>query len=129
MSGFHFRSAGASPAFVDGAGEGPALLVAALVFGLLVAALVFGLHNRASPVSHHCLFIARKGAWRLAFTTPYPVTADARGTSAWGARLCGIGQVLLGCRLSSQLPESSVAKFLLHALSEFVRLAQKTPGP
>jgi len=48
-----------------------------------------------------------------------PVTRGSRG----------IAQVLLGCRLFSQLSESSVAKFLLHALSEFVRLAQKAPGP
>ena len=36
--------------------------------------------------------------------------------SAWGARLCGIAQVLLGCCLIPQLSESTVTKFLLHAL-------------
>ena len=57
------------------------------------------------------------------------MTTDACGASAWGARLCGIAQVLLGCRLFPQLAESSVTKFLLHALPEFVRLAEETLGP
>ena len=49
--------------------------------------------------------------------------------SAWGARSGGIAQVLLGCRLFAQLSETSVTKFLLHALPELVRLAKETPGP
>jgi len=65
----------------------------------------------------------------MAFTTPYPVASDARGASAWGPMLCGIAQVLPGCRFFSQLSESPVTKFFLHALSEFIRLAQETPGP
>ena len=42
---------------------------------------------------------------------------------------CGIAQVVLGCRLFAQFAESSVTKFLFHALPEFVRLAKETPGP
>ena len=86
-------------------------------------------HNRVNSIGQHSLVIARKGAWCLASAIPNPVTADTRGMSTWGARLCRIAQVLLGFRLFSQLSESSVAKFLLHTFSEFVRLAQKTPGP
>ncbi len=54
---------------------------------------------------------------------------DARGASASGARLCGIPQVLLACRLFPQLSESPVTKFLFHALPALVRLAKETPGP
>jgi hypothetical protein len=42
--------------------------------------------------------------------------------------LCGIAQVLLGCRFFPQLSESSVTEFLLHALAELVRLAKETSG-
>ena len=40
-----------------------------------------------------------------------------------------IAQVLLGRRLFPQFAEPSVAEFLLHALSELVRLAQTTTRP
>jgi hypothetical protein len=49
--------------------------------------------------------------------------------AAWGASSCAITQILIGCCLFPQLSESSVAKFLFHALPEFVRLAKETPGP
>jgi hypothetical protein len=58
-----------------------------------------------------------------------PFDPEFVGFAQRDARLCGIAQVLPGCRLFSQFSESSVTKFLLHALSELVRLAKKTPGP
>lgn len=40
----------------------------------------------------------------------------------------GFAQVPLGCGFFAQLAEPPVAKFLFHALAEFIRLAKETPG-
>src|SRR6266496_3378339 len=59
------------------------------------------------------------------------VTRNGGGSRRPGARrlLCGIAQVLLGCRLCPQFSESSVTQFLLHSFSELVRFTKDTPGP
>ena len=59
------------------------------------------------------------------------VTRNGGGSRRPGAwrLLCGIAQVLLGCRLFPQLSESSVTQFLLHAFPELVRFTKETPGP
>ena len=79
------------------------------------------LHRQAS--SDNASSIDETSALGLLIASPMQIAASnlppARGTA----------QVVLGCRLLTQISESSVTKFLLHALPEFVRLAKETPGP
>jgi len=79
---------------------------------------------------------ARQGArqeWRTS-RAPSFVLVNSLSRRAWchcllDGRLCGIAQILLGRCFFPQFPEPSVAEFLLHALSELVRFAQKTACP
>src|SRR3989337_20545 len=82
--------------------------------GLLKSALQF----RGSPYS---------GANRRARTV-LRTWCDACRASGLGARLWGTAQILLSGCLFPQLPEAAMAELLLHALSQFVRLTEKTAG-